>query len=344
MRQGNLYGLHRVLEPVGSMPQSAWKIDNDPTCYDNEMCIDVETLNIDSASFTQIKQEAGDDPQQVAAIMQRIVAERGKHHNPVTGSGGMLIGRVSAIGPKFPADGVQVGDRVATLVSLSLTPLTIDAIEEIDMKNAQVKVKGKAILFESGIFARMPDDLPYPVALAAFDVCGAPLQTARMVKPESDVVIFGSGGKSGLMVLRQARLSSPTGRIVAVEYGEVNCERIRDLGYADVVLNLDATAPATAFLAVQEALSGDLADVVINCVNVPNTEMACILCAKDEGVVYFFSMATSFTAAALGAEGVGKDVQMVIGNGYGKGHAEHTLQLLRESPELLRVFQDKFAK
>jgi len=343
LRHGDLYGLHRVLEPAGSMPQSAWKIDNDPTCYDNELSIDVETLNIDSASFTQIKQEAGDDPQQVAAIMQRIVAERGKHHNPVTQSGGMLIGRVAAIGPRFPANGVKVGDRVATLVSLSLTPLTIDSIDHIDMKNAQVRVKGRAILFESGIFARMPDDLPYPVALAAFDVCGAPLQTSRMVKPGDDVVIFGSGGKSGLMVLRQARLSSRSGRIVAIEYGEAACQRVRGLGYADVVLNLDATNSAAAFLAVQAALDGGLADVVINCVNVPNTEMACILCAKDEGTVYFFSMATSFTGAALGAEGVGKDVQMVIGNGYGKGHAEHTLQLLRESPELLRVFEEKFA-
>jgi hypothetical protein len=48
--------------------------------------------------------------------------------------------------------------------------------------------------------------------------------------------------------------------------------------------------------------------------------------------IYFFSMATSFTAAALGAEGVGKDIEMMVGNGYARGHAEHALNLLRESP------------
>lgn len=326
------------------MPQAAWKLDNEMVCYDNEILIDVEVLNIDSASFTQIKQEAEGDAKRVGEIMRRIVRERGKHHNPVTGSGGMLVGRVREVGPERARRGdVHVGDRVATLVSLSLTPLAIDEITHIDMKTGQVDIKGRAILFESGIFAKMPEDLPHRVALAIFDVCGAPAQTARLVKHGDSVVLFGAGGKSGLTVLRQARLSSETGTIVAVEYGDEACNRVKSLGWADVVLNLDATKPAEVFRAVSGALGGELADVVINCVNVPNTEMSSILCAKDLGTVYFFSMATSFTAAALGAEGVGKDVNMVIGNGYCHGHAEHAIQLVRNSPELLSVFEAKFA-
>jgi L-erythro-3,5-diaminohexanoate dehydrogenase len=53
-------------------------------------------------------------------------------------------------------------------------------------------------------------------------------------------------------------------------------------------------------------------------------------------------MATSFTAAALGAEGVGKDVNMVIGNGYTKGHAEMSLNLVREYPKLKELFEQKY--
>lgn len=344
MQKGHPYGLHRVLEPVGAMPQPAWKLDNRVDCYDNEIIIDVEVLNIDSASFAQIKQEAGGDAEQVAKIMTRIVTERGKHHNPVTGSGGMLVGRVSQIGDVIARRGdVQVGDRIATLVSLSLTPLWIEKIHHVDMKNAQVDVTAKAVLFESGIYAKMPEDLPDRVALAVFDVCGAPAQTARMVKEGQSVVILGSGGKSGLTVLRQARLSSQTGKVVAIEYGEAACQRVQSLGWADEVLNLDATQPTAVMEAVSKVLGDDMADVVINCVNVPNTELASILCAKDQGMVYFFSMATSFTAAALGAEGVGKDVHMVIGNGYCHGHAEHAIDLVRNTPELLHVFSDKFA-
>lgn len=92
-----------------------------------------------------------------------------------------------------------------------------------------------------------------------------------------------------------------------------------------------------------EATDGTLADIVINCVNIENTEMASILSCKDGGLVYFFSMATSFTKAALGAEGVGKDVTMIIGNGYTKGHAEITLQILRDCEPLRRLFQEMYA-
>jgi L-erythro-3,5-diaminohexanoate dehydrogenase len=71
--------------------------------------------------------------------------------------------------------------------------------------------------------------------------------------------------------------------------------------------------------------------------------MASILSCKDGGTVYFFSMATSFTKAALGAEGVGKDVNMIVGNGYTQGHAEITLQILRDSEPLRKLFTEMYA-
>jgi len=86
-----------------------------------------------------------------------------------------------------------------------------------------------------------------------------------------------------------------------------------------------------------------MADIVINCVNVPDSEMSSILMCKEKGTIYFFSMSTSFTKAALGAEGVGKDVNMIIGNGYTLGHAELTLNILRESSLVRSVFEGHFA-
>ena len=71
--------------------------------------------------------------------------------------------------------------------------------------------------------------------------------------------------------------------------------------------------------------------------------MSSILLTKDEGIVYFFSMATNFAKAALGAEGVGKDVTMVMGNGYTKGHTEITLDIMRESKELRKIFEELYA-
>jgi len=99
MKHGSPYGTHRVIEPLGVLPQGAWRIDNTMEIFDNEILIDVSALNIDAASFTQIKAQAQGDRVQVEQIVRDIVAQRGKHHNPVTGSGGMLIGRVAEIGP-----------------------------------------------------------------------------------------------------------------------------------------------------------------------------------------------------------------------------------------------------
>jgi L-erythro-3,5-diaminohexanoate dehydrogenase len=54
-------------------------------------------------------------------------------------------------------------------------------------------------------------------------------------------------------------------------------------------------------------------------------------------------MATSFTRAALGAEGVGKDINLIVGNGYARGHAELTLNILRESEPIRKLFEELYA-
>lgn len=60
VKAGNPYGAHRVLEPTGVLPQPALKVDNDMSrIWDNEILFDVDILNVDSASFAQIKQQAG---------------------------------------------------------------------------------------------------------------------------------------------------------------------------------------------------------------------------------------------------------------------------------------------
>lgn len=346
VKRGCAYGTHRVLTPQGVLPQQAWQIDNSMQPYSNEILVDVHSLNIDSASFTEIKQRAGNDEALVRQIITDLVNERGKHHNPNTGSGGMFTGRVAAIGPDLAGKiDLQVGDQIASLVSLSLTPLRIDEILAVHMDVDQVQIKGQAILFESGIFSKLPSDMPNTLALAVLDVAGAPAQVAKLVRPGDTVLIIGAGGKSGLLCLHEAKKRAGiTGRVIAAEYSPASAQRVGDLALADLVLSLDATQAVATMEAIAAATAGQMADIVINCVNVPGTEMGSILAAKDDGIVYFFSMATSFTAAALGAEGVGKQVSMLIGNGYTAGHAAIALQVLRENPKLYQYFMENYVK
>lgn len=340
MKKGCRYGTHRVLSPAGTLPQPAQRLDNTMEVYDNEVLIDVSTLNVDSASYTQIKQVCGDDAEKMKKMILSIVEERGKLQNPVTGSGGMLIGTVKKIGENFPKNKLKVGDRIATLVSLSLTPLKIKAIKKLVPESDQVDVEAEAILFESGLFATLPDDIPEKLALAALDVAGAPAQVDRLVTEGDIVCIIGGGGKSGILCCYQAiQNSGPSGKVIVVEFSKENAKRIADLNLATDIIVADATNVMEVYNKVMEVTGGRGCDVTVNNVNVPSTEMTSILITKGQGHVYFFSMATSFTKAALGAEGVGKDINLIVGNGYAKGHANLTLNIIRESKEIRELFE-----
>jgi L-erythro-3,5-diaminohexanoate dehydrogenase len=324
---GDPYGLRRVVRPQGVLPQQAEVIDPRLPLGPDELSIDVEHLNIDAASFRQLSQECGGDAARVATRVREIVAARGKMHNPVTGSGGMLIGRVAEVGPDHPARGeLKRGDRIATLVSLTLTPLVLDEIRAVHAHAERLDVRGRAVLFATGPWAPLPEAL----ALAVLDVCGAPAWVARLARPGQRVLVLGAG-KSGSLACAQARKNGA--HVTALDYRRDAPQRLVSEGLADAWLAADATKP----LEVYAQTRGQF-DLVVNCASVPGTEMASILSAREGGEVLFFSMATSFTAAALGAEGVGKDVRLTLGNGYARGHAGLALDLVRDTPALQKIF------
>jgi L-erythro-3,5-diaminohexanoate dehydrogenase len=334
------FGLHRSIDPPGSLPQAARRLDATPRALENELAIDVRALSIDSASFRQLRETEAATGESVKDQILRIVRERGKMQNPVTGSGGMLVGRIREIGPRHPAvSRLSPEDPVATLVSLTLTPLTLDAIREIH-PDGRVEASGTAILFERTLWARLPEDFPEEVALAVFDVAGAPAAVLRDAHAGQTVLVVGTG-KAGLLAIAAAREAvGAAGRVVAVEPSAVAAERARSLGFADEVLSVDARDAAAMLAAVDGATGGRLADLVVNVANASGTEAATILCARDDGAVLFFGMATSFSAAALGAEGLAKPTRLWIGNGFVPGHDETALALLRRHPALARAFTD----
>ncbi|MCI7480934.1 MAG: L-erythro-3,5-diaminohexanoate dehydrogenase [Clostridium sp.] len=342
--KGNKYGTHRVIEPKGVLTQAAWKIDNDMTKhYSNEIICDVISLNIDSASFTQIEEACGGDEQKIGEMIMGIVAERGKQQNPVTGSGGMFIGKVAYIGEDLKDRDLKVGDKIASLVSLSLTPLKIENILAIHKDIDRVDIIGQAVLFESGIYAKLPDDMSEPLALAALDVAGAPAQARKLPKEGDSVLILGANGKSGVLCGYEAmKKVGPKGNVVGVVRNPAQVPALMELGVYNKVIVASATEPIAVLDAALAANDGKEYDISICCVNIESCEMSAILPVRDDGIVYFFSMATSFTKAALGAEGIGKDVTMIIGNGYTKDHAEITLNVLRENEKLRKLFDEKY--
>jgi len=355
-RSGDAYGTHRVAEPSGALPQTAWRLDADfSRIFSGEALLAVETLNLDAASFAQMEEAARHttlaektaDPvreidNEIGRIVERTVAQRGKQHNPITGSGGMLLGTVLQVAPDRGGD-LAPGTRVATLVSLTLTPLRIDRIVAVRRASAQVDVEGEAVLFASGSWVRVPDDLPEKLTLAVLDVAGAAPQVSRRVQPGQVVVVLGGGGKSGILSLAEARrCGGRSAFLVAIEAKPEAAAELEALGLCDTILRIDARDALGVRRAVLQATGGREADVAFSCVNVSDAEMAAILSTRHRGAVYFFAMSTSFTKAALGAEGVGKDVDLFIGNGFAEGHAAHTLALLRALPDVRALFEKRY--
>ena len=337
-------GLHRVLEPAGALPQAAGRLDARPEIAADEVRVRVQRLNLDAASFRQLATKHAGDGRAVRQEVLEIIAARGKMQNPVTGSGGMLVGVVDEVGPRSPL-GLTPGDRVASLVSLSLTPLEItDGLAGWDGASEQVPADGHAILFGRSIAARLPDDLPGELAMAVLDVCGAPALTARVVAryDAPTVVVIGAAGKSGSMSLAAARRAGAT-RTVGVVPVEHEATLLREVGLADVVALADARDPVALATAVEGALGG-AADVTVVCVDVPGCEHGAVLSTADGGTVIFFSMATSFSAAALGAEGLAADVTMLVGNGYVPGHTDLALDLLRLEPGVRSLFERRLER
>jgi L-erythro-3,5-diaminohexanoate dehydrogenase len=339
---GDRFGRHRVLEPKGALPQAASKLDNSLPIYENELLIDVSTLNIDSASFRQMRDACKGDYEGIASQVMDNVQNMGKQQNPVTGSGGMLLGKIADIGPQYSNRlGLSVGDNVCTLVSLTLTPLIVEKIKKVH-EGEQIDVEGKAVLFDSGVLAKVPDDIDLKVALALMDVAGAAPQAERLASKGDTVLVIGSGKSA---VLCAAALRQKYGKevtIIGTSSRMKNVEAFKATGLIDQAIQANALNPSELMDKVAEATNDKMCDLVINTANIEGTELASILTCRQGGRVYFFNMATNFQKAALGAEGVGRDVDMIIGNGYAPNHADITLNIYRENPTVKKWFDERF--
>jgi L-erythro-3,5-diaminohexanoate dehydrogenase len=341
--KGEYFGTHRVIEPQGLLPQAADMLDNTVDIWANEILIDVIALQPTASAFQTLKAKCGSDTNRIKEEILRIVESKGKFQDPVTKSGGMLIGRIKEIGDAL-IDKVEVkkGDLVATLVSLSLTPLKLHEVTEINLDTEQVFCKADAVLFESGIFTKIPDDLGEKLSLAIMDIAGAPAQVAMNARPGDIVVVLGAG-KAGLLCLAEAKKRvAPHGIVVCLECVKSQCEMVEELGLADIVIQTDGQKPLDTYNKYIAKMDNRLADFAVNTVNVANTELSSILVTKDTGKVFFFSMSTDFVKASLGAEGAKKYVMMIMGSGYYPGHDQIAFNTVRENPLLHEYLVDRY--
>ncbi|MFL5871368.1 MAG: hypothetical protein ACJ75R_09820 [Solirubrobacterales bacterium] len=325
-------GADRVLSPAGVLPQRADRLDSAGPVRPNEFEVAVERLCLDSTSFRNIREAAGGDSAAMAMRIGAIVSQRGKLHNPETDSGGILLGSVSAVGDAHRAP-PDLGERIVTLGSLTLTPLRLDAVTRLDPDRPQTEVEGTAYVFERAAWASVPEDLPAGTALDVFDVCAAATQTRDLAPHGGTVCVLGAGN-AGKLALAAAREAADV--LVAVDVDPGAVDEVSAAGLCDVGVVADLRDPLAAFGALRDA-GVPPADLVVVVVNATGCEATALLLTADAGTVLLFSMATNFSAAALAADGIGSAARMVIGSGYCTDRGEYALELVRGYEPLRRA-------
>lgn len=308
------YGFHRVIEPKGVVPQAAWKVDNRPEkMHPSEKLISVKLLNLDSTSTRQIALSGA----KITDRIKEIVDERGKMHNPVTNSGGVLLAEYE-------------GRAIVPWPSLSAIPLHLESLGEVH--GQQIDVTGTGVLFESYRYTAVPDGMDWRLAATALDIASLPVQVRRAVleRPIKKALIIGCGN-AGIAAMATIKKNAPAVEIFGIDVADTNFERIEAFGFTK---NLGAVDAVNSEAVVGFASDCDL---VVNCVNVQNTEASSVLAARDHGLVIFFSMATQFDQASLATDATGKDVVMQVASGIAYGEDDEVFELMESYPGLLKV-------
>lgn len=338
MIDGKVYGINRSLVPKHTNLEKAWKISTERPILDNEVLIDVEVINLNKASFVQIYESSfGQKDDMIAAIL-KIVNERGKLHNPVTGTGGMLQGTIVEMGREFKKKrDFKIGDSVISLVSLIATPLVIEEIKHIDYRYGQIFVKGYAILFRDSPIIKTPLNLPLNVSLAALDIAGTPAMVADLVNKNQKVLILGAGNRSGFLSALAARYKlKDTGELVGVALGE-NGVNYEYRNVFDRVWDLNFTSNKDLFN--NENVVANYYDLIVDCTSNPHANMFINLLVKSKGAIYVTQPNNKPFDISYTAESLGKDVRVQGYKGYSDGHAEYTLELLEKNPNLIKIFE-----
>ncbi|HLN06275.1 MAG TPA: hypothetical protein VK217_08355 [Acidimicrobiales bacterium] len=331
-------GITRSLDPPGTLPHLAKRLDAESDPNEFEIELDVEMLHIDATSFRELSVRGGGDRVRIAELIHEIVVARGKLQNPSTGSGGVLVGRVAGIGDRSLSRHLHVGDLVVPLVSLIAIPLRLDAVGPVELGRSQVPAQGRAILTGRMPAAVVPADLPLRVALTAFDVYPAASYVRTYARTGDHVLVLGAG-HAGLLAAAAARERvGASGQVSVVDVSDQALESLAQVVPSAIGICADATSPLAVAGALERA-GLPRADVTLLCATVPGCEGAAILSTADSGVVLFLSTAVSFSAAALGTDAVSSQARLVIPNGFTDDHGDYTIELVRRIPALRASFE-----
>ena len=330
----NNYGTVRVQEPKFVVPTSAWRLDNSRNIRTDEMRVSVERIHLEGTSFSQICSEASNNPDKIRQNIIDIVIRRGKLHNPVTDTGGVLYGRVEAMGDEYVnSAGLKIGDRVICNASITSFPMHIENIGEIDWAYNQIEVKGYAILHSDIPMIKVDDSVPVKQMLFALDESGTLYKLSTILEGKTRFLIVGNNLLSNIIygyVIRRALgseceitcvLDKRTGLGVRGDGVDRLVKRV-----FDQVHMLDILRPVECIRQLGESVY----DLSVNCAEIPGAETVNIMATKDHGTVLFANLINNLNIALYITESISKSLDILGAEGYTEGYDKFDLKLISE--------------
>ena len=322
------FGVNRVLEPKGVTPVTAWKLDNSKPLRTGELRVRLETIHIEWDNFNQICSHCGYDLTRIKARIMHIIEQRGKLHNPYTGSGGLFMGVIEEIGPETDSGGLQVGERVFSLSSLTGVAIHLDRIDHVDFNYGQIDCQGYAICFESTSMARYNGTIPPKYLLSAVDEEGNFLGVRQAIQQRNAERVAIIGGNLVTTLLYAQMLTDCCGKGIHISaimdrnsLGSLT-EREITAAFLPVIKKtcfVDLSQPLHAYESVVSQMNDPRPmDAVINLEDIPGSETVATLLVKECGMVFYTSLKNNYNMGLLVADSLGKEVTSYALDGYVK--------------------------
>lgn len=346
------FGAGRVAEPKGSLPVTAWKLDNDRVLQPGELRIAVDYITIERDSMCQLCCSTERDDEKIRQRLMKFVSERGKIHNPYTDSGAIFSGTVEEISAGCEPNGIEQGDYVICLSTMTGIPVYIEEIEEIDYDFAQIKCRGYAICFETTILEKSVgvSENRKRYLRRGVDEEGTFSGIADMMRsmgedePLRNALIIGTGLVEIAFYAQMMKNTMPELSItLLIETGCtcVSCMNEKNLMQVfspliDRIYFDSMSNPLETAKRISAELGENPMDVVINLEHIKNCESVTALLVREGGMLCHTNIHNNYSQALLLIESLGKKgvINYALDSVYENTY-EYALRLLCDAEPIL---------
>ena len=343
------FGIDRVKEPVGTIPSTAWRLDNSRMVGRGEFRVRLKVIKLEGDNFNQICSASDYNEQKVKEKLLTIVSKRGKLQNPYTESSGIICGTIEEIGSECSLQGFKVGDEIISLTSISGIPVYIDSIKKVDYDYGEIWCDGYAIMFEAAQIAHRPDNVDIRPLMCALDEEGSLLDVKDVLseKKPSNVAIVGSNLVEMILYSQMVndydegnvRLIAVTDRNIG-SYIKENEFMKAFKGLVERVYYVDMARPVESFEAICQEEPVSSMDAIINLEDIQGAESIAAMLVKDKGFLFHTGVKRNYFQSLLAIDCLGKEVVNYALDGYAQGGYDFAIELIKKTEDRLKIIDD----